>query len=106
MKTQHTPGPWKTLQDLNNRITITSNEAQRESDYNKFIADVGSHLKWENGGKELSGANANLISAAPELLDALEELLHDYTTKDFDFVGLDPNLIQKCNEAIKKAKQS
>lgn len=55
-ETKHTPGPWK-IQEAFNRI-----ETDRE-----IIATVDG---WELGNGK---ANARLIAAAPELLQALEQ---------------------------------
>lgn len=45
-------------------------------------------------------ANANLIAAAPELLEALKEL---YNAID-SCVDLTPEVMQKCSKALNKAK--
>ena len=59
----HTPGPWKaTLREL--RHSVHGPEGQ-------YIAD----LMWRgNDKKEEQSADANLIAAAPELLDALQRV--------------------------------
>ena len=60
----HTPGPWEALKD-NNRWTI-------------FLPDsyLGNHIAYtSNGGvsEDQEEANARLIAAAPDLLEALEQ---------------------------------
>jgi hypothetical protein len=47
-------------------------------------------------------ANARLMAAAPELLEALEELY--YQTEDFNNVNPDTETLEKAKQAIKKAK--
>lgn len=59
MNAQHTPGPW----ELAGRATIRT-RALVPNIGRKFIA----HVHWRNGR-----ANADLIAAAPEMLDALRQ---------------------------------
>lgn len=96
-KTEHTPGPWK------HDTTFHLYEKDR---YNSVIAGNG----FEDGDNNYHGftlngimtdADAKLIAAAPELLEALEEL---YNAID-SCVDLRPSLLQKCRTAIKNAKQ-
>lgn len=86
---KHTKGPWT------------------YSDFNKIINDDGIIITELSCDRRLSldemNANSNLIAAAPELLDALTELLKDYTETDFDVCGLDLELIAKVKSTIKKA---
>ena len=81
---KYTPGPWAVCQDCNDKY-------ERHIDLPN--ADIYIHGELE----ELS-ANAQLIAAAPELLEALESLtktLHDY-------IG-DADQIDLANSAIAKA---
>ena len=69
-KAKHTEGPW-TLRPLNEEIGEYEIVGPRHSDEtgeSEYIAVVC-------GGLPESEANARLIAAAPELLEALEELL-------------------------------
>lgn len=43
------------------------------------------------------------MAAAPELLATLQELLKDYSTSDFDVVGVSYTLIDKAKATISKA---
>ena len=78
---KHTPGPWQ----LNDLSVESSSEG-------KWIACTDSHM-----GNDLceDQANARLISAAPELLKAAQDLLQGYTAAR----------ALKIQEAIKKAKR-
>jgi hypothetical protein len=104
---KHTPAPWKIeparlFGDENKFGVAISNGKDRDQFafvYTK-LSDDGIEIE---DSEELE-SNAQLIAAAPELLEALTELLHDYTTTDFDFVGLNPSLIEKCKSIISKAE--
>lgn len=60
METKHTPGPWKVDSEYPERITDSNNDGIAD------CVDWFSYKTWEE--KE---ENAKLISAAPELLEAL-----------------------------------
>jgi len=59
----YTKGPWKVFNDTFNKISITG------EDGNDGILRVVAQLK--GAPKETIQANANLIAAAPEMLEAL-----------------------------------
>jgi hypothetical protein len=63
----HTPGPWLTTESTEHwgRVNVTIQTAFTAND----IATA-----WQ-GNTETNRANARLIAAAPELLEALEELM-------------------------------
>lgn len=68
MSQQHTPGPWRAV---NGKVTNRTGS--------HFIADCGSlaaHPAPKDGAAEIV-ANARLIAAAPELLEALRFVLED-----------------------------
>ena len=86
---KHTPGPWKSTQDgfIESNEPIEKGETEK-----KIIADV-----WGDD----RNANAFLMAAAPEMLEALEEL------DSFEFTAYDRtmvHLVQATKKAIKKAK--
>lgn len=60
-KTKHTPGPWKT------EIHVKDIEIWNQ---NTHIATINHHYKYEDQ-PAIDKANARLIAAAPELLEAL-----------------------------------
>lgn len=66
MKTKHTPGPWW-VQD--NTVQFAGGQLRVDSD-DGAIAECG---RYPNIDPELK-ANANLIAAAPDLLEALNAL--------------------------------
>ena len=64
MKTQHTPGPWY-------------QGCEEEPKSGDIYAEDGSLIAeaFVNGGQETLVANARLIAAAPDLLEALKTLV-------------------------------
>jgi hypothetical protein len=91
MKTKFTPGPWNNtpMQDK-----IWDSEGQI------MIARIGD-LPWIDGKSDwmTEQANARLISAAPELLAALEALVECP-----DYRGISTHEMSHAREAIAKAK--
>lgn len=79
-KVQHTPGPW---------------EAEAE---NIYIGPDRVYQQWgviasntgicTTGSRDVSEANARLIAAAPELLEALKRAVaHNESPNDYDWIG-------------------
>ncbi len=111
MSTKHTPGPWRI------REIRRPNRAPQLRIYGKGCAGplAGVHKPSDGSRYAFEGdpaANANLIAAAPELLEAAKELL-DNTAPDPDdpvwsrtltsgFVRWD-DLVAKLRDAIAKA---
>jgi hypothetical protein len=60
---KHTPGPWKAAGDF-----IGTDEADPQT-----IAYVSDHRNRRPRGNDVDKANARLIAAAPELLEALQD---------------------------------
>ncbi len=71
MKAKHTPGPWHHVGDGLVYTELTSND-----DEAIFICDTGNSRAPSSSEEER--ANAQLISAAPELLAALQALIAEY----------------------------
>lgn len=85
----HTPGPWRHEKDFSVRATN-----------NYEIAHV-SHMNYERGGT--CEANARLIAAAPDMLEALKwaaEILESYKNQK---CGIHIDAIEKARAAIAKA---
>ena len=61
---KHTPGPWRVVDSWNDYMVESQN---------------GEEIIWQDGPHQtpaIKEANARLIAAAPDLLEALEHMLH------------------------------
>lgn len=103
MDTKHTSGPWKL-----ERLTGDHNVGVRVagpvvSGYTAFI-----NTRWPHAEQRIEQeANARLIAAAPELLEALRELLHECVLAGFDRKsGFGwPAALKGAEDAIAKATE-
>lgn len=86
MSAGHTPGPWETSHDGHGGIYVGDKNGRQVG----FVS-----LRSEQE------ANARLIAAAPELLEALRDLLADY---DGSIEPGESALIDKARAAIAKVK--
>jgi len=93
--TQHTPGPWY-------------RDPYAENDIVSGTPEDGASIctMWEDGYKDEAQprANANLITAAPDLLEALEDLvtLVDFIADEYDLSRMSET--KAARAAIAKAK--
>lgn len=86
--TKHTPGPWFVATSMSGKMAI----AQKEDMYSIALIE-----KW----RAEHGANAKLIAAAPELLEALQSVLPYLKA-----VGTNGNhLVPAIESAIKNATE-
>jgi len=86
---KHTPGPWKFVASTGVLKSETTIIASAEDD------EIGPHIVIENK------ADAKLIEAAPDLLEALNELL-----MTVPWGSLPVDLVSKCQLAIRKTEVS
>ena len=89
---EHTPGPWEVKGSISTRdgIWVDMPEGRRAFAY-------ASNVDLDPDSEETAYANAHLIAAAPDLLEALENIGNDD--------GRIPKTIwDMCVSAIKKAK--
>jgi hypothetical protein len=109
MTTPYTPGPWA-VQDIgSNCLRITGNMPleivpHESRDYYSAIASVtqrDAHPRYDAGiSRQTCAANARLMAAAPDLLEALK--LAEYLLSGANING---NVVErKVREAIKKAE--
>lgn len=92
----YTKGPWNTYVDEEDEPIATydgSNKRMTIADFR--ICSIDSNEK---------KANAKLISAAPELYEALKELLESEWMVTHDWGGDRNAVIGKAKEALKKAE--
>jgi len=74
--TQHTPGPWK---HVGGWAVYTSNDRPLARAATEFCADVSEDEEWNRRSgiaNQEAIANARLIAAAPELLEALRKVVN------------------------------
>ena len=103
MKPTHTPGPWE-LEQVPTQSVGGSNTCYKIGPFNACIYDDWTPR--ENGiSEEENKANAQLIAAAPELLEALDNLLKNYVDglSDINFMITNMPIVEQAQEAIKKA---
>ena len=115
---EYTPGPWELcklppaswtyIQDQNHEVVASVGEWTSDGKLNKFHG---------NRGVEEAKANAQLIAAAPDLLDALEGLIDfcdgldsqhgidDYFLGGDDFYQNYKTIFEKAIKARDKAKR-
>ena len=96
METKHTPGPW--------RVQATGHSFVVEAHTHTEVISVdanGNPCRWS----EYNEANARLIAAAPELLEALQALLgwEEAEIKHFEATGPDDWIMEIARAAIAKA---
>lgn len=92
MKTKHTKGEW----------AFDDNEVYSEStDHGAAICTMNTTSA--HFTEDEMKANAKLIAAAPELLDALQELITLYYTPEDGYISPYKEAWEKANAAIKKA---
>ena len=91
MSTQYTPGPWvaRPQGDANDWCLLTADD--------KWMAAFRQNGELMVARQE---ANARLIAAAPELLEALQELLPLWSS------GIDEPLVKKARAALAKATEA
>lgn len=96
-----TPGPWRVSEKRGDLIDIRHN--------NNGIGAISlnlAHVVARQSWLKEAEANAKLIAAAPELLEALQELISGYEDREksgmFDML-VHGDLIEKANSAINKA---
>lgn len=90
---KHTPGPW----------TFDKKSVVKRvfSDYGGGLRNLGTHICTLADGPDI--ANARLIAAAPELLEALEDAV-SVLVKEYGFEARDSEYIKELNRIIAKAK--
>lgn len=93
---KHTPGPWRT-EVIGQTLRVT--ETAAEGKFHDDIAVLG------DCRNELHQANARLIAAAPELLDACQAALACPALNMEDIEIADTRVIEKLMHAIGKARE-
>ena len=90
--TEHTPGPWMVTPDHDEGIGW-----RHVSSFPEGFGDIAT--TWSGKHGDASEANARLIAAAPDMLDALEELVDTLDSRGV----IDSFTTQSARAAIAKA---
>ena len=97
---KHTPGPWSVHTFGSFDVFEIHGPETDETDGCCTLADLGTDTE---GPKEVREANARLIAAAPELLEALRRALLDATTDLTDGRGCECARCQDARSAARAA---
>lgn len=97
MSTKHTPGPWRLSETARDAVVCDDVSGHDTSDNVDYYEG---HLIAES---IIGSANRLLIAAAPDLLEALEWMLHAHGA---DVDGGESDVIDKARAAIAKATGS
>lgn len=95
---KHTEGKWKAAKHLIGDGWRVFVQHEADADMHDAIADLET---WQTDGT--TEANAHLIAAAPEMLAALEGVIHHNDALKEKY-KLSPSLIRQVEAAISKAK--
>lgn len=94
METKHTKGEWEVTNQYPNGLSSLAEHIEIKSEQWSIAA-----VFTDGESKEEAEANAKLIAAAPELLEALICMMKANP------MFVDICIINKCNNAIKKATE-
>jgi len=99
---KHTPGPWEVRADPSHYDSFTTVVAgsgeQRKGMLRELIVEIGG---W--AGIETAEANARLIAAAPDMLEALKSLLAFVNSLGMEFGGVSKEKYLEAYEPLNKA---
>ena len=100
-KVSHTPGPWTVARTTTHGMEISGSEWRR-------FARVYVRFEGDDEDSQVGLANAKLIAAAPELLEALKQLIRDSETilDPLDVEELSQPVYSALAEGIKISKQA
>ena len=102
-KAQHTPGPWAVFKGYDGSLSVSATKSFRINNISAgtpVICDVYPHLDADGFSGE---ANARLIAAAPDMLEALQNMLGLTEASDYMAQG---EIEQQARAAIVKATGS
>jgi len=102
----HTPGPWTTYNS--HGTTILRNWRIGESNTTPGVTIPVATVANEDMGRspEEQYANARLIAAAPQLLDALEQAMKGITEIEDGYFTIGGNAVAIIRAAINKARNA
>jgi len=97
----HTPGPWIYVRrdEWSHSVATQHGELPDGSPNYWTVASINKNREPEHE------ANARLIAAAPDLLEALQMALKELDGLNLDAIGFDPTALATMREAVAKAVQ-
>lgn len=98
MDSKHTPGPWKHFCIAHEKIDLGYEILT--ADERTFITGGTSH------GSVRYEANARLIAAAPDLLEACKQFIDEWHANNQNFYRLEPKSLTMMRAAIAKAAKA
>lgn len=102
MTNAHTPGPWRVFTTPDGRRVIGVGDRTGGGITDQGDVSTNDQGVWRSGKEKL--ANARLIAAAPDLLEALKDCLAALTDPVVGTIyGDDPDWYRKVNDAADKA---
>ena len=101
---KHTKGEWGYSDSLLKSDGFLEIFSSFDEDGISPIADVHADNEGIIRSPEEAIANAKVISATPNLLEACEEVLNDWFSYDEHFSEKEPIYLEKVRNAINKAK--
>lgn len=82
-ESKHTPGPWEV--SIGNDYAVTAEAYPKAYPHHYKSDDLGEYLAYVgNRAEDFGKANARLIAAAPDMLEALEVMLQEPWLTDSD----------------------
>lgn len=104
-KQTHTPGPWEVENNPSTSFFINT-KAHGIKEYSPEFCNMyeGNHAIAKTFGNN-SKANAQLIAAAPELLEACKDMLIAFNMKVYCLDPKDLDLIDQLSNAVWKAEE-
>ena len=103
MKTEHTPAPWLRSRSGNQFQIVAGSDLNGEP--NELIATVHpAAITIDREPCDETRANARLVASAPDLLSALEALLHSAESLHASCDHSEPKSFEIARAAIAKAK--
>ncbi len=95
MTDKHTPGPWKVAgDDINGQAIVRGEHVEIATCWHHCLGSLEIQMR----------ANARLIAAAPELLEALEALMVTIDAQINAGLRWDPEEVAAARSAIAKAR--
>lgn len=98
-KSKHTPGPWD--------LGVNSYNAETRAEGDVLVKKTGKRIAYTGSvhtDREVNKANARLIAAAPELLEALENITAGLNDEEDTMPLIRGSEVKAARKAIAKAR--